>query len=122
MANRWLMLRFDLMGAFTVFAASVLALAGGIEAGLAGIAITQAQNFVLAMYWLCRVWTGFEMDLTRWRGCASTLNFRRSLLRSSRAADHRLTGRPRSTVEAFRSRIWCSSMLPILTGATGCRL
>ncbi len=63
MANRWLMLRFDLMGAFTVFAASVLALAGGIEAGLAGIAITQAQNFVLAMYWLCRVWTGFEMDL-----------------------------------------------------------
>ncbi|SPO20123.1 related to multidrug resistance protein [Ustilago trichophora] len=63
MANRWLMLRFDLMGAFTVFGASVLALAGGIDAGLAGIAITQAQVFVLAMYWLCRCWTGFEMDL-----------------------------------------------------------
>ncbi len=63
MANRWLMLRYDLMGAFTVFGASVLALLGGIDAGLAGIAITQAQNFVLAMYWLCRCWTGFEMDL-----------------------------------------------------------
>ncbi|SNX81770.1 related to multidrug resistance protein [Melanopsichium pennsylvanicum] len=63
MTNRWLMLRFDLMGAFTVFGASVLALAGGIDAGLAGIAITQAQVFVQAMYWVCRCWTGFEMDL-----------------------------------------------------------
>jgi len=51
------------MGALTVFGASVLSLAGGIDAGLAGIAITQAQGFVLAMYWLCRCWTGFEMDL-----------------------------------------------------------
>ncbi|KAJ1030229.1 hypothetical protein NDA16_001140 [Ustilago loliicola] len=63
MANRWLMLRFDLLGAFIVFGASVLALAGGIDAGWAGIAITQAQAFVMAMYWLCRCWTGFEMDL-----------------------------------------------------------
>lgn len=63
MANRWLLLRFDLMGAFTVFGASVLALAGGIEAGWAGIAITNAQMFTLAQYWLCRVWSGFEMDL-----------------------------------------------------------
>lgn len=63
MANRWLMLRFDLLGAFIVFGASVLALAGGIDAGWAGIAITQAQMFVMAMYWLCRCWTGFEMDL-----------------------------------------------------------
>ncbi|KAJ1602920.1 hypothetical protein NDA14_002008 [Ustilago hordei] len=63
MANRWLMLRFDLLGALIVFGASVLALAGGIDAGWAGIAITQAQTFVLAMYWLCRCWTGFEMDL-----------------------------------------------------------
>lgn len=63
MANRWLMLRFDVMGAFTVFGASALSLAGGIDAGLAGIAITQAQTLVLALYWLCRCWTGFEMDL-----------------------------------------------------------
>lgn len=63
MANRWLLLRYDLMGAFTVFGASVLALAGGIEAGMAGIAITMAQAYVLAQYWLCRIWSGFEMDL-----------------------------------------------------------
>lgn len=63
MANRWLMLRFDVMGAFTVFGASVLALTGGIDAGIAGIAITQAQGLVLALYWLCRMWTGFELDL-----------------------------------------------------------
>lgn len=63
MANRWLLLRFDLMGAFTIFAASTMSLIRGVDAGLAGIAITQSQVFVLGLYWLCRVWTGFEMDL-----------------------------------------------------------
>ncbi|CBQ67860.1 related to multidrug resistance protein [Sporisorium reilianum SRZ2] len=63
MANRWLLLRFDLMGAFTIFGASTMSLIRGVDAGLAGIAITQSQVFVLGLYWLCRVWTGFEMDL-----------------------------------------------------------
>ncbi|GAC95425.1 ATP-binding cassette transporter [Pseudozyma hubeiensis SY62] len=63
MANRWLLLRFDLMGALTVFVATVLALVGGAEAGWAGIAITNAQMWSQAAYWLCRVWSGFEMDL-----------------------------------------------------------
>ncbi|TKY90680.1 hypothetical protein EX895_000678 [Sporisorium graminicola] len=63
MTNRWLLLRFDLMGALTIFSASVMSLVRGVDAGLAGIAITQSQVFVLALYWLCRVWTGFEMDL-----------------------------------------------------------
>lgn len=63
MANRWLLLRFDLMGALSVFVATVLALVGGAEAGWAGIAITNAQMWSQAAYWLCRVWSGFEMDL-----------------------------------------------------------
>ncbi|CDS02076.1 hypothetical protein, partial [Sporisorium scitamineum] len=40
-----------------------MSLIRGVDAGLAGIAITQSQVFVLGLYWLCRVWTGFEMDL-----------------------------------------------------------
>lgn len=51
MTNRWLLFRFDVLGATSVLLASVFSLMGSIPAGLAGIAITQAQAYVSSMYW-----------------------------------------------------------------------
>ncbi|PWN50944.1 P-loop containing nucleoside triphosphate hydrolase protein [Violaceomyces palustris] len=63
MSNRWLLVRFDVLGAVSVLLASFTSLSGSIPAGLAGIAITQAQAYVMSMYWLCRFWTLMETDL-----------------------------------------------------------
>lgn len=54
MLNRWLLLRFDCLGALAVFITSVLSLASGIDGGLAGIAILSSQTYVSSIYWLCR--------------------------------------------------------------------
>ncbi len=54
MANRWLLVRMDTMGAASVFFTSVLALTGAVPAGLAGVAILSAQQFVEGCYWISR--------------------------------------------------------------------
>jgi ABC-type multidrug transport system fused ATPase/permease subunit len=62
MANRWLLVRMDSLGAASVFFTSILALAGAVPAGLAGVAILSAQTFVEGCYWISRFWGGLEQD------------------------------------------------------------
>ncbi|ELU36421.1 hypothetical protein AG1IA_09548 [Rhizoctonia solani AG-1 IA] len=46
MCNRWLLLRFDFLGAFSILIATIGAIKGGATAGLTGIIFTQAQQYV----------------------------------------------------------------------------
>ncbi|KAK4688623.1 hypothetical protein P7C73_g1481, partial [Tremellales sp. Uapishka_1] len=62
MLNRWLLLRFDVLGAVSVFLTTLLALSGTVSAGSAGMAILSAQSFVQACYWVSRFWGQLEMD------------------------------------------------------------
>ncbi|PWN18685.1 hypothetical protein BCV69DRAFT_291227 [Microstroma glucosiphilum] len=62
MTNRWLLFRLDLLGALAVFLATCAALRGSIAAGIAGLALTQAQGVIQAMYWLSRFYTNLEQD------------------------------------------------------------
>ncbi|KAF8594789.1 hypothetical protein BDV93DRAFT_501773 [Ceratobasidium sp. AG-I] len=63
MCNRWLLFRFDSLGALSVLIATVGSLLGGATAGLTGIVIVQAQQYVEGLYWLLRVWTEMEQSL-----------------------------------------------------------
>lgn len=63
MMNRWLLLRFDCMGAAAVLTATLFALSGLVGAGWAGICITSAMAFTTNIYWACRFWTQLELDL-----------------------------------------------------------
>ncbi|WVR08508.1 hypothetical protein IAU60_005563 [Kwoniella sp. DSM 27419] len=62
MMNRWLLLRFDVLGAVSVVLTTLFALSGAVEAGSAGMAIVSAQSFVSACYWVSRFWGQLEMD------------------------------------------------------------
>lgn len=61
--NRWLLLRFDALGAFSIFIITLFALSGYISSGWAGITITSAMQFTLSVYWTCRLATQLELDL-----------------------------------------------------------
>jgi hypothetical protein len=63
MTNRWLLLRFDALGAVGVFITTLFALSGYVNAGLAGVCITSAMAFTNGVYWACRSWAGLELDL-----------------------------------------------------------
>ena len=63
MTNRWLLLRFDALGALGVLITTLFALSGYVDAGLAGVCITSAMTFMMSMYWTCRNWTQLELDL-----------------------------------------------------------
>ncbi|TBU25699.1 multidrug resistance-associated ABC transporter [Dichomitus squalens] len=63
MTNRWLLLTFDALGAAGIFATTLFALSGYVDAGLAGICITSAMSFTNSVYWACRFWTALELDL-----------------------------------------------------------
>lgn len=62
MTNRWLLLRFDVLGAVSVLATTLFALSGTISPGSAGMAIISSQSFVSACYWMSRFWGSLEMD------------------------------------------------------------
>ncbi|CAG8610854.1 10072_t:CDS:10, partial [Acaulospora colombiana] len=61
--NRWLLLRFDALGALSIFIITLFALSGYISAGWAGITITSAMQFTISVYWTCRLATQLELDL-----------------------------------------------------------
>lgn len=63
MMNRWLLLRFDALGALAVYTTTLFALSGVVDSGLAGICITSAMAFTNGVYWACRFWTALELDL-----------------------------------------------------------
>lgn len=63
MLNRWLLLNFDALGAFSVLITTLLVLGGFIPDYLAGLTITSAMNFTTSVYWTCRMITSLELDL-----------------------------------------------------------
>ncbi|KAG8716744.1 hypothetical protein FRC09_015283 [Ceratobasidium sp. 395] len=63
MCNRWLLARFDTLGAVSMLIATVGSVAGGASAGLTGIVMTQAQIFTQGLYWGLRFWTELEQSL-----------------------------------------------------------
>ena len=68
MTNRWLLLRFDTLGAFAVFTTSMFTLSVDPTkregwAGWAALCITSAMAFTNNIYWACRFWTQLELDL-----------------------------------------------------------
>jgi hypothetical protein len=62
MTSRWLLIRFDSLGALIVFITTLFVLSG-VDAGLAGVCITSAMSFTMGVYWTCRHWTALELDL-----------------------------------------------------------
>ncbi|PWN45185.1 hypothetical protein IE81DRAFT_344880 [Ceraceosorus guamensis] len=62
MCNRHSLLRLDVLGALGIMGASMTALAGGIPAGLAGVALSMASSTTMAIYWLSRYITSLEQD------------------------------------------------------------
>lgn len=63
MSNRWLLYRFDAIGAAAVFATTCLALGGAISPGSAGVAILSTQSLISAVYWVSRNWGQLEQDM-----------------------------------------------------------
>ena len=60
--NRWLLLIFQVISAAAVLATTLCALAGYVDAGLAGICITSALSFTDSVYWVCRDWASLELE------------------------------------------------------------
>ncbi|KAF8580919.1 multidrug resistance-associated ABC transporter [Ramaria rubella] len=63
MINRWLLLNFDILGAVSVFAATVFVLAGYVPVGYAALSIVSAMTFSTSIYWCCRGYTEVELCL-----------------------------------------------------------
>ena len=63
MTNRWLLLNFDVLGAFAILMTALLALSEYVPAGTAGLCITSAMSFTMSVYLACRSWTALELDL-----------------------------------------------------------
>ncbi|KAG9088490.1 hypothetical protein FS749_002131 [Ceratobasidium sp. UAMH 11750] len=62
MCNRWLLVRFDSLGAISVLVATTGSLVVGANAGLTGIVVVQAQQYVRSLYWGLRYWTELEQS------------------------------------------------------------
>ncbi|GAA5917290.1 hypothetical protein JCM6882_004151 [Rhodosporidiobolus microsporus] len=63
MANRYLLWRFDCLGAFAVALTTVLSLSSGASPGWAALAITSAQGLCQSIYWCSRFVSQLEVDL-----------------------------------------------------------
>ncbi|KAF9175702.1 hypothetical protein BGX21_007199 [Mortierella sp. AD011] len=65
MCNRWLSIRVDFMGSMVTFTAGILILINleSLDAGLAGLSLGFAVNFMGLIYWLVRLYTETEMSL-----------------------------------------------------------
>lgn len=63
MANRWLLLNFDALGALGVFITTLFSLSGLVDAGIAGVCITSAMAFSQTVLRACLDWTDLELDL-----------------------------------------------------------
>jgi ABC-type multidrug transport system fused ATPase/permease subunit len=74
MINRYLLWRFDCLGAVAIAITTLLALIGGASPGLAALAITSAQSLVQSVYWLCRLVSALEADLNSVERVTDLLN------------------------------------------------
>ncbi|CED85550.1 Multidrug resistance-associated protein/mitoxantrone resistance protein, ABC superfamily [Phaffia rhodozyma] len=61
MTNRWLMVRFDTLGAIATFLSMFFALFYSASAGSSALAILATQGFIRALFFLCRNLTNLEM-------------------------------------------------------------
>lgn len=61
--NRYLLVRFDSLGALAILATTLFSLSGSISSGLAALTITTAIGYTRAVYWTCRLITQLEVDL-----------------------------------------------------------
>lgn len=64
-ANRWLSLRVDIVGALVMFFAAVFVMlsVGKIDAGLAGLSLTYAISFSESALWIVRLYSNVEMNM-----------------------------------------------------------
>ncbi|GJJ07979.1 hypothetical protein Clacol_002186 [Clathrus columnatus] len=58
-----LLLRFDVLGAVSVFATTIIAISGYISAGYAALSIVSAMTFSINIFWTCRSFTDLELNL-----------------------------------------------------------
>lgn len=58
-----LLLRFDVLGAVSVFAATILVISGYVPVGFAALTIVSAMTFSMSVYWTCRSITELELNL-----------------------------------------------------------
>ncbi|KAL8290163.1 hypothetical protein RQP46_003102 [Phenoliferia psychrophenolica] len=72
--NRYLLFRFDCIGALAVATTTYLALLADISPGMAALAITSSQTLVQSVYWLCRMVTELEADLNAVERVTELLN------------------------------------------------
>ncbi|KZT38562.1 P-loop containing nucleoside triphosphate hydrolase protein [Sistotremastrum suecicum HHB10207 ss-3] len=63
MANRWLLVNYDILGAVTILVTTLMAIAGGVPVGLAGITITCAMTFTHSVYWASRAYMNLEFNM-----------------------------------------------------------
>ncbi|KAH7104662.1 multidrug resistance-associated ABC transporter [Auriculariales sp. MPI-PUGE-AT-0066] len=66
MMNRWLLLRYDLLGSTAVLITTLFGLMtmnSDNYAGWAGVTITSAMSLTSSIYWCCRTVTQLELDL-----------------------------------------------------------
>lgn len=65
MVNSWLLTRMQFMGAFLTLCATILILQhlDTVDAGMAGIILIYANNFLSRVYWVIRQYTQVEMNL-----------------------------------------------------------
>ena len=92
MASRALLLHFETLGAIGVFATTLIAIFGYVNAGLAGGCITSAVSFNVSIYWASRFWTLLELDLkyvTRNFGATASNTYPQCCRKNSRI--HRVT-------------------------------
>ena len=53
--NRWLLLRFDGLGALSILVITLFVLAEYVSGSWAGITITSAMRSTVSIYWTCRL-------------------------------------------------------------------
>lgn len=65
MSNRWLYARIELAGAFVILFTGFFLIINidSIDAGMAGISLFYARNFLESIYWFIRQYTAVEMNL-----------------------------------------------------------
>ncbi|KAL7409478.1 hypothetical protein BDY24DRAFT_218614 [Mrakia frigida] len=63
MCSRWVMARFDPLGAVATFATTLLVLYTRTSAGLGGMLILSSQGLTIAIFWLSRYWSAMEMRM-----------------------------------------------------------
>lgn len=63
LTNRWVLLNFDALGAVIILLTTLFALAGYVDAGIAGLCIASALASTSMLYFICLHYTQLELEL-----------------------------------------------------------